>query len=155
MVDPEPLDGELALASHWVVMAKRQRERGKGKYKRKKQLANKRKKQLADSRQKIVSSRTRNGSKVSSRSRNGLKRGVVMVSSFGLVILGLLLAMKRKAMPDLIGLDSVDEMALVMLIIIFMSLLFASFGGRLDKDEDGNWAHKGDWSGWGGSGGGS
>ena len=78
-----------------------------------------------------------------------------MVSSFGLVILGLLLAMKRKAMPDLIGLDSVDEMALVMLICIFMSLLLASFGGRLDKDEDGNWAHKGDWSGWGGSGGGS
>ena len=52
-------------------------------------------------------------------------------------------------------LDSVNEMALVMLITIFMSLLLASFGGRLDKDEDGNWAHKGDWGGWGGSGGGS
>ena len=78
-----------------------------------------------------------------------------MVSSFGMVILSLLLAMKRKAMPDLIGLDSVDEMALVMPICIFMSLLLASFGGRLDKDKDGNWAHKGDWSGWGGSGGGS
>ena len=77
-----------------------------------------------------------------------------MVSS-GLVVLCLLLAMKREAMPDLIGLDSVDEMALVMLITIFMSLLLASFGGRLDKDADGNWAHKGDWSGWGGSGGGS
>ena len=56
-----------------------------------------------------------------------------MVSS-GLVVLCLLLAMKREAMPDLIGLDSVNEMALVMLITIFMSLLLASFGGRLDKD---------------------
>ena len=32
-----------------------------------------------------------------------------MVSSFGLVILCLLLAMKREAMPDLIGLDSDAE----------------------------------------------
>ena len=84
------------------------------------------------------------------------KQGVVIVSSFGLVFLGLLLAMKRKVLPDLIGLDGVDEMALVMLITIFMAVLFASFRGAFDTDEDGNWVNNDKWGdGGGGSGGGS
>ncbi len=47
-------------------------------------------------------------------------------------------------------------MALVMLITIFMAVLFASFRGAFDTDEDGNWVNNDKWGdGGGGSGGGS
>ena len=92
--------------------------------------------------------------KGSNRVRNGLKRGVLIFSSFGFITSGLLLLIKREKIPDLIGLDSVNTSVLAMLMCIFMTVLFAVLlGGVLDKDKDGNWTHKGDASGWKSSGG--